>query len=281
MIQFFARTLTRFAILIPGLVIAYFGVDQIFPYFNDQLPVGVAILFTYILCAYILIPALLRIFRIFKPPIHLPIYSITPDGLASDPLNVAIVATRRQLIGAMEKSGWYMSDPHTIKNIARMVSSIIFGHAYPNAPVSSLYLFGRKQDLAFEIPIGNTAGARHHIRFWATTYDINKRNLDVKSIHWHHRKAHVFGDNLLWVGAASKDSGVALIRHNLQFTHMIDPDTDEEREMIIRQLESQNMISKVTLIKLGEPYKLINRVIRGQLHTDGKMALIKLKNSHK
>ena len=261
----------------PGLIIAYFGVDKILPYFDNRLPDGVAIFFTYILCAYILAPALLRFFRIFKSPVHLPIYSITPDGLASDPLNIAILSTRRELINVMEQSGWHMADPHSIKNTFKMGMAMLLGRSYTNAPVSSLYLFGRKQDLAFEAPIGVTPNSRHHVRFWATTYDMKKEKLGIKNIHWHNRSSHVFGDSLLWVGAASKDSGVALIRHNLQFTHMIAPDTNEEREKIINQLEEQNLVQKVTYIKLGQPYRLINRVINGYLHTDGKMAIVKLK----
>lgn len=279
MLPFLIHAVTRFAILIPGIIGAYFGVNKIFPYFNNKLPAGVAILFTYILCAYILAPALLRIFRIIKSPVHLPIYSITPDGLASDPLNVGIISTRRELINTMEAAGWHMADPRNISSISRMAVSMIFKRPYPNAPVSNLYLFGRKHDLAFEIPIGASAGERHHVRFWATTYDMHDHELNVKSIHWHNRKSHVYGDSLLWVGAASKDVGIALIRHNLQFTHMIDPDTDNEREMIIKQIRGQKLLDKISYIKLGEPYKLINRVIRGHLHTDGRMAIITIRRN--
>ena len=281
MLQFLIRFATRFAILVPGLIIAFFGIDKILPYFNSRLPSGLALLFTYILSAYILVPALHRLFGIFiADKVHLPINSITPDGLASDPLNIGIVATRRELIKVMEQSGWHMADPHTPKYMFRMGVAILFGQSYDNAPVSALYLFGRKQDLAFEIPIGSSPNSRHHVRFWATTYDIQKdkkEKLDVKSIHWHHRSSHVYGDSLLWVGAASKDSGLALVRHNLQFTHMISPDTNEEREMIVYQLKKSNLVEKITYIKLGKPYRLINRVINGYLQTDGKMAIVKLK----
>ena len=38
----------------------------------------------------------------------------------------------------------------------------------PDAPVSPLYLFGRKQDLAFEQEVGRSADRRHHVRWWLT-----------------------------------------------------------------------------------------------------------------
>ncbi|MGC1177380.1 MAG: LssY C-terminal domain-containing protein [Candidatus Saccharimonadales bacterium] len=276
MIQYSLRLAKRFAILLPGIVITYFSVRDIFPYFDQRLPLAFAILATYALGAYVLIPAIIRLFRIIKPANHLPLYCVTPDGFASDPLNVGVVATRRELIQAMEKAGWYLADPHRGRHLIRYVLSIIFGWTYRNAPVSNLYLFGRKQDVAFEIPIDNAgAGSRHHVRFWATTFQ-NKKRFTVRSIHWHHRREHLEGDSLLWVGAASLDVGISFIRHNLQITHMIDPDTNQERELIVDQLQAHRLVRKVETIILGKPYHLINRVMNGRLQTDGRMAIVHL-----
>jgi hypothetical protein len=278
MIQFSLRLAARFAILVPGIVIAYFCVRNIFPYFDRRLPLGVALVVTYALGAYIIAPAFMRLVRVIRPAEHLPIYCVTPDGLASDPINIGIIGTRRELIQTMEDAGWYMADRHSLPNIFRMIVAILLGRPYPSAPVSSLFLFGRKQDIAFEIPIGSSPSTRHHVRFWATTYDEHKKRLNIKSIHWHHRREHVLDDNLLWVGSASLDVGVNFIRHNLQLSHMIDPDTNREREMIVKQLKTKKLVEKVTYIKLDNPYRLINRVLSGSLHTDGKMAIVKLKN---
>jgi hypothetical protein len=276
MIQYVTRQAKRFAVLLPGLVIVYFSVRNILPYFDKRLPFSIAILITYVLGAYLLIPAIIRLVRIIIPTNHLPLYCVTPDGFASDPLNIGIVATRRELITAMESAGWYLADRHSLKNVFRMVAGTLLGQIYRHAPVSSLYLFGRKQDIAFEIPIENAPGQRHHVRFWATTYEKKKRP-SVHSIAWHHRREHVLGDNLLWVGAASLDTGINLIRHNLQLTHMIDPDTDSERELIVKQLKATGRVRGVETIKLDNPYKLINRVWRGYLQTDGKMSVVTLK----
>jgi hypothetical protein len=276
MVQYLLRLAKRFAVLVPGIVIAFFSVRDIFPIFNQRLPLGVAVFITYVLGAYLLVPALIRLFRIIKPATHLPLYCVTPDGFASDPLNIGIVGTRRQLIMSMEQAGWYVADPHKLRYLIRQALSTIYGWSYPNAPVSSLYLFGRKQDMAFEMSVEGRPGHRHHVRFWATTYD-GRQPLSSRAIHWHRRREHVKGDNLLWVGAASLDTGLNFIRHNLQLTHMIDPDTDKERGLIVRQLQDQKLTGKVQMVKLGEPYRLINRVIRGSLHTDGQMAVVKLR----
>ena len=101
MIQFLLRISKRFAVLVPGIIIAYISVNNIFPYFDKRLPLGVAVLFTYGLGAYILVPAIIRLLRIIRPVDHLPLYCVTPDGFASDPINVGIIGTRRELILAM------------------------------------------------------------------------------------------------------------------------------------------------------------------------------------
>jgi hypothetical protein len=278
MFQYSIRFFKRFVVLIPGVIIAYISVEKIFPYFDSRLPLSIAILATYILGAYVLIPAIIRVVRAIKPTDHLPLYCVTPDGFASDPLNIGIISTRLQLIQAMESTGWFVADQHTPKNMLHSVVSTIFSRYYPHAPVSSLYLFGRKQDIAFEIPIDGTLGGRHHVRFWATTYK-SKEKLSVKSIQWHRRKSHVQGKNLLWVGASSLDSGIAFIRHNFQVSHMIHPDTDAERSLIVDQLRAKKLIASQEQIVLGKPYRLANRVWRGDLKTDGRMIIVKLKKA--
>lgn len=276
MVQYLLRLVKRLAVLLPGIVIAYFSVRNIFPYFDKRLPLGLAILVTYVVGAYLLIPAIIRLWRVLRPADHLPLYCVTPDGFASDPLNIGIIATRRQLINSMEQAGWYVADPRSLRNNIREMLSAVYDWHYPNAPVSSLYLFGRKQDIAFEIPVkGVVGGSRHHVRFWATTYE-DRQPLTIHTIHWHHRRNRVYGDNLLWVGAASLDAGVNFIRHNFQMTHMINPDTDMERELIVAGLRTKKLVKKIRTIKLGEPYRLINRVISGSLHTDGRMAVVTL-----
>lgn len=276
MTQSLLRLAARVAILIPGILIAYFSVRDLFPFFDRRIPDSLAILVTYALAAYVLVPAFIRLIRILNPPDHLPLYCVTPDGFASDPVNVGIIATRWQLITALEAAGWHVADPHTPRHLVRHALSIVFGWPYPNAPVSSLYLFGRRQDLAFEIPVEGASGSRHHVRFWATTYE-SKRPLSVRSIHWHHRSEHVRSDNLLWVGAASLDVGLAFIRHNMQITHMIHPDTNQERQLIIDTLRAKQLTSRTEMVELGKPYRLINRAIRGYLHSDGHMAVISLR----
>lgn len=276
MFTYIWRFIKRFAVLIPGIVIAYFSVRDIYPWLDKGLLTPIAILITYILAAYVLIPGLLRLLRIVFPAKHLPLYSVTPDGFASDPVNIGIIGTRKELIRAMRKAGWHVADRHSLRNIMHEVLSTLLGRAYPGAPMSSLYLFGRKQDIGFEIPIKGARGHRHHVRFWATTHDTGKVTVD--SIHWQHQQQDIINKKtLLWVGAASRDAGLTLIRHNGQMTHMIDPDTNAERQFIIDSLRKVNLVFSTTAIRLDAPYRLTNRGWRGKLHTDGMLHIVRLR----
>jgi hypothetical protein len=271
------RYIKRLAVFAPGIVIAYVSVEYTLPFFDRRLPIAFGITATYMLAAYVLIPSIIRLWRIIAPAKHLPLYCITPDGFASDPLNIGLVSTRFGVIEAMQKAGWHMADPYTFQNCIKQVLSVVFGHEYLTGPMSSLYMFGRKQDLAFEIPVNGSTRNRHHVRFWATTFSQGTP-IVAKNIDWRHRKAHLQDDRLLWVGAASLDTGVRPIRHNWQITHMVHPDTNQERDLIVSGLNSKELIETTEKLKLGNPYKLINRTWRGELHTDGVMKVVKLKD---
>jgi hypothetical protein len=276
MITYIVRFLKRFTVLLPGIIIVYFSVRDIFPAFNKRLPASLAIFFTYVIAAYVLIPALIRLIRIIAPARHLPLYCVTPDGFASDPINIAVVGSRKQLIKAMEAAGWHLADRLSPHNIFRQLVSVALKRPYPTAPMSNLYLFGRRQDIGFEVHMDDARGHRHHVRFWATTYD-DELLLSFRTIHWYKRRQTLQGKNLLWVGAASRDVGFAFIRHNAQITHMIDPDTDAERELIATDLLKTGRVASEQSVRLGKPYRLVNRVWRGHLHSDGLMRVLKLK----
>ena len=83
-------------------------------------------------------------------PEGLPKVTHNADGIPGDPVNLALICSREELIGAMLAAGWYPADPITFRSSIGIAASVLLGRRDPDAPVSPLYLFGRKQDLAFE-----------------------------------------------------------------------------------------------------------------------------------
>lgn len=271
--QVLVRFLKRVGVLIAGLIIAYIAVWHIFPIVDKQIPEDfVAIVITYLLTAYGLIPAILRLRRIILKPNHIPLYSTTPDGFACDPINIGLVGTREELSKAMQAAGWYEPDKRGVRSITKMILAIILRQSYITAPFSNLYLFGRKQDIGFELPITSTPRKRHHVRFWALTYTVDPRYREQVYFWQRHHRSQT-PDRILWVGAASKDIGIRPIRHNAQLTHMIHPDTNAERDFIIEHLQAnQQLLSKRT-VQAGAPYRLRNRVLGGYMVADGELTI--------
>ena len=70
---------------------------------------------------------------------------------------------------------------------------MLLDRPYKDAPVSNLYYQGRREDLAFEKPIGASADRRNHVRFWKVL-DQGEEKRPV------------------WLGAATEDRGVGVSR---------------------------------------------------------------------
>ena len=266
----------RFAVLVPGIAVAYVASLTLIPYFNHRLPLALAIFISYVLVAYLIIPFVWRLLRALFPAEHLPLYCVTPDGFASDPLNIGIIGSRQGLIGAMESTGWHVVKPTTPRTILRMIFAILMKRPYPGTPISNLYLFGRKQDISFEIQSTEKGrGHRHHVRFWSTT--LNEIQENDASVKQRTKSEQRIAHQQLWAGAASRDIGITLAKGTLQLTHAVASNTNGERALIVRQLESRKHAETVATIRLYHPYRLPNFAWSRYLQTDGKMTIMQLK----
>jgi hypothetical protein len=277
---FLFRLLKRLLVLAVGAVVVYITVWQVYPFFDKRVPIALALLATYVAMAYIVLPAGMRGLRLFYQPRHIPLYSVTPDGFASDPVNIGLIGSQSQIVNAMTRAGWYLADRRTPRTVAKEAASILLRKPYPNAPFSTLYLFGRHQDLGFEIGVDGHPSHRHHVRFWACNLQGPEEfHQDVNFWRRLHQPYLTSQRRQLWVGAASKDIGVAPIRHNAQITHMIAPDTNAERELIVQDLQKTDLVASIHMINAGRPYLLRNRALHGSFTADGRLAICELKNS--
>lgn len=182
----------------------------------------------------------------------------TKTGIPGDPLNVALIGTETELKKAMLTAHWYPADPLTLKSCLEIAEATVLKRPYDEAPVSSLYLYGRKEDLAFESPVGDNPRERNHVRFWKTPV------LDSDG-----RPA--------WIGSATFDRRVGLSHTTGEITHHIGADVDAERDLLMSDLEKAGVLS--------ETYDIDNfhEVDKGKngggdpWHTDGKLAVGVLK----
>ena len=155
-----------------------------------------------------------------------PLTTFNHDGNQGDPINMQICATDGQIGAGFASAGWYRADEIDFITSARISIDSILGRSYTTAPVSNLYLFGRKEDLAFERP-GHNVRQRDHIRLWNTG-----RSGD--------------NDRPIWIGSATKDVKVELSKTNHLPTHGIAPDLDEERALVVSELAQTGFVIEDT-----------------------------------
>ena len=89
----------------------------------------------------------------------------TAQGIPGDPINVGLVGAKADVLCAMHAAAWYPADPITFRSSVEIIGSVVLDRPYRDAPVSSLFYDGRREDLAFEKPDGTSADRRQHVRF--------------------------------------------------------------------------------------------------------------------
>jgi hypothetical protein len=190
-------------------------------------------LIIWIFTAYITLPRVHR--RLTK--LYLPNYFFgrvqTIDGLLGDTVNLAINGEKAKLVSAMKEAGWTQAEDLSFKSSCKLWNASLRSKSYPDAPVSPLYLFGRKQDIAFEKEVNGNPRKRHHVRLWKTP-----KNWWLPG-----------GYKADWIGAAAFDENIRLSLFTGQITHRIDADIDKERDFVIKSLESTKAFEKIEIIK--------------------------------
>lgn len=180
----------------------------------------------YALLAYLITPVLWRHYEHHPSLASAPKTTTTAEGFAGDPLNVGFVGTQDDLIRAFVAAKWQPADAITFRTSLGIVKSVLLHQPDPTAPVSPLFLWGRKQDLAFEQQVGSSARQRHHVRLWqAPELGIDGRPL--------------------WLGAVTFDTSVGLSRRTGQITHHIAPNIDQERDALLADVQGTGRVQSI------------------------------------
>jgi LssY C-terminus len=265
------RFVQRLLILALGIFSVWLIVFVVFDFADRRLPWALALAVTYGVGAYIILPRAVRMgLKILKRK-KVPRYTITGDGLPGDPVNLVLVGTLQQLHGAFAAAGWSEADRLGLRSSWRMVRAFLLNSPYPTAPFSTLYLFGRGQDIGFQKAIDDSPRKRHHVRFWALSL-AREATLGTARF-WFNTDRPPDDSRVLWVGAGTRDTGFSLTQLTFQVTHATDADTNAERDFIIAELSNNRVISDVTQFQQGRemPVERVNHYI-----TDGEVALASL-----
>lgn len=181
----------------------------------------------WLLVTYLILPRL----HALASRIYLPGYFIgrtrTREGVLGDPVNLALRGTEQEIHTAMLRAGWRRADPLTLFSGWRIVAATLRRRSYAEAPVSSLYLFTRRQTFTYQQEVAGNPSKRHHVRFWPTPDGWRLPG----------------GRQVEWLAAGTFDRAVGLSLFTFQVTHRIDSDVDAERDHILATLTATSAMN--------------------------------------
>jgi hypothetical protein len=172
-----------------------------------------------------------------------------------DMVNFVIVGNQKDVQAALEAATWHLADTDNRKAVLNALMETYESKDYLAMPMSTLYLFGRKQDFGYELaePIAMVA-SRHHFRIWKSP------------ITWKGQE--------VWVGAGTHDIGFAKDQRNNEVTHKIDPAVDGERDNIGASLQKANKAKTLSYYLPANSVQDAKNATGDGYHSDGRLLVI-------
>ena len=175
-----------------------------------------------------------------------------------DMVNFALVGTKEQVEAAYKAAGWVAVDKNVQDAVVNGLIRTLNREAYTEMPMSTLYLFGRPQDMSFARadPL-LVAAERHHLRVWLTDKTLNGKPL--------------------WVGSSTHDIGFEKDQRNGNVTHKIDPQIDKERDFLLQSFDASGVFSSAAYVTPTNPLRTAKTATGGSFFSDGRIVVMELK----
>jgi hypothetical protein len=174
-----------------------------------------------------------------------------------DMVNFVIVGSQKDVQSALAAADWHVADTNNTRAALNAVLQTYDSKDYLAMPMSTLFLFGRKQDFGYEMaePIAMVA-SRHHFRIWKAPFTWKGQEV--------------------WVGAGTHDIGFAKDKRNNSVTHKIDPAIDGERDNIGTSLQKSNKAKTFSYYLPSNPVQEAKNATGDGYHSDGQLLVILL-----
>jgi hypothetical protein len=180
---------------------------------------------------------------------------------AGDPINLVVIGGFETLLNAFT-GRWDETEVISVSTCWKTARAFMLGSEYRYSPVSSLYLFGRSQDIALQ-QIRESISERLHLRLWLTPLT--------------HKGKPV------WIGQVSRDIGVRFTTSAWNLTtHRIDPDVDESRDYVLEDLLDAERVDAAGYVDMSTactPSSPHRNLTGDPYYTDGKRVVILLSSN--
>jgi hypothetical protein len=173
-------------------------------------------------------------------------------------VNFAIVGSREQVQAAFQAAGWTAVDKSVEEAVLNGLLKTLSHEAYTAMPMSTLYLFGRPQDMSYARadPLF-VAAERHHLRVWQSDKTVAGRPL--------------------WVGSATHDIGFEKDQRTGGVTHKIDPEIDKERDYLLQSFDAAGAFSSAAYVTPSNPLLDAKTATGGSFQSDGRILTMELR----
>jgi hypothetical protein len=176
-------------------------------------------------------------------------------GNEGGPVNLLLVGSREEVSAAFEKAGWTAAQDQNADSLWKTFEAVIKGKGYDAAPMSTLYLYGHPEEMAFEKML-NTFTHRHHLRIWkAPTAAPDGRPI--------------------WLVVANHDNGFD-VRPGV-ISHSVDPRVDLERAKVGADLGMTGMVTAEELVSVSNPARSGLTATGGKWESDGRILVLDLR----
>jgi len=174
-----------------------------------------------------------------------------------DMVNFVLVGSEKEVQAALEAADWHVADTDDREAALNAIMQTFDKKDYLAMPMSSLYLYGRRQDFGYEMaePYAMVA-SRHHFRIWKAPF-----TWDGKTV---------------WAGAGTHDIGFEKDQRNGKVTHKIDPAVDGERANIGSSLQKSGKVKTLTYYLPPDPVLGAKNATGGGYRSDGRILVIQL-----
>jgi LssY C-terminus len=186
---------------------------------------------------------------------HSPKRVASKKGTVGGVVNLVLIGNQQEIRTAFGKAGWTHAEEEKGTPLWKTLQAVIVGKGYDAAPMSTLYVYGRPQDMAFEKML-NTFANRHHLRIWKAPVK-SPQGRDV------------------WLVAADHDNGIDI--HPGVVSHATDPHVDDEREKVGADLGMTGFVTAEELLTPPNPLHSGQTATGGAWETDGRVLVIDLK----
>jgi hypothetical protein len=188
---------------------------------------------------------------------ELPWRVTTKKAVDADILNIVFLGSEKQVESAFREAGWNNADSVSRNAWLKNLYALLNNSGYAQQPMMTFYLNGKPEDMKWQKSL-NSYGRRDHLRIWQWTLPGTAESI--------------------WVTSSTHDTGAALAVKHLGFVHHINPNIDDERSMVIRDLNFAGCVKSISYASRPEMPRNARNAMGEAMRTDGSIAIIALQD---